>query len=201
MTTSKPSLAVEIYQKAKEKGCHAVDAPVSGGDIGAREARLSILIGSDEQVYNDIYPLFKVLGKNIARLGGSGAGQNAKMVNQILISTTMIGMVEGLIYGYKAGLPLDELIKVVGLGAAGSWSINNLGPRILQRNFEPGFYVEHFLKDMEIALEEANKMELHLPGLELAHLLYSELKNMGYGKKGTHALQIALEKLNGIQRD
>jgi len=199
MTTSQPSLAQEIYQKANAKGCRAVDAPVSGGDVGAREARLSIMIGGDAEVVKDIDPLFRIMGKNIAHLGDAGAGQNTKMVNQILISTTMIGMVEGLIYGYKAGLNLEQVIKVVGAGAAGSWSINNYGPRILQRNFEPGFYVEHFIKDMQIALEESKRMNLKLPGLELAFSLYNELQQMGHSKKGTHALQLALEKMNNIE--
>lgn len=139
------------------------------------------------------------MGRQITYCGPAGSGQHTKMVNQILISTTMIGVVEGLMYGYKAGLDLNTVIQAVGSGAAGSWSINNYGPRIIQRNFDPGFMVEHFLKDLEIALDEARRMELSLPGLALAHQLYVALKAQGHGRLGTHSLQLALESLNNIQ--
>jgi len=199
MTTSQPSLAREIYHKAKEKGVYAVDAPVSGGDVGAREAKLSIMIGGDEDVVEHLRPLFQLMGRNIAYMGPTGAGQHTKMCNQILIATTMIGVVESLLYGYKAGLDLDEVISAIGSGAAGCWSINNLGPRIVRRNFDPGFFVEHFVKDMEIALEEARRMRLALPGLALAHQLYIALIAQGKGKLGTHALALALEQLNNLE--
>lgn len=199
MTTSQPSLAREIYNKAREKGVYAVDAPVSGGDVGAREAKLSIMIGGDRHVVEHLHPLFQLMGRNIAYMGPAGAGQNTKMCNQILIATTMIGVVESLLYGYKAGLDLDEVISAVGAGAAGCWSISNLGPRIVRRNFDPGFSVEHFVKDMGIALEEARRMNLALPGLALAHQLYLALVAQGKGKLGTHALALALEQLNNFE--
>ena len=201
MTTSEPSLAKEIYDAGQAKGVHCIDAPVSGGDVGAREARLSIMIGGDEAAVKAVDPLFQAMGKNITHLGPAGSGQHTKMVNQILISTTMIGVVEGLLYGHKAGLDLDTVIAAVGAGAAGSWSINNLGPRIVKRNFDPGFFVEHFIKDMGIALDEAKRMDLSLPGLALAHQLYLAVKAQGHAKLGTHALALALESLNDLQPD
>jgi 3-hydroxyisobutyrate dehydrogenase len=199
MTTSKPSLAQQISQAALAKGCHSVDAPVSGGDIGAREARLSIMVGGEQNVVEAIEPLFKCMGTNIKYMGPAGAGQNTKMVNQILISTMMVGLVEGLIYGYKAGLDLNQVLAAVSAGAAGSWSLNNYTPRIFKRNFDPGFFVEHFIKDLEIAMSEAQQMDLKLPGLELALKLYNELKALGHGKKGTHALMLVLEKMNNVE--
>lgn len=199
MTTSQPSLSREIYQKAKEKGVYAVDAPVSGGDVGAREAKLSIMIGGDKDVVGYLHPLFQLMGRNITYMGPAGAGQHTKMCNQILVATTMIGVVETLLYAYKAGLDLDEVISAIGAGAAGCWSINHLGPRIVKRNFAPGFLVEHFVKDMGIALEEARRMSLALPGLALAHQLYVALVAQGKGKLGTHALALALEQLNNLE--
>jgi len=199
MTTSQPSLAREIYNKAREKGVYAVDAPVSGGDLGAREAKLSIMIGGDRYVVEHLQPLFQLMGRNIAYMGPAGAGQHTKMCNQILVATTMIGVVESLLYGYKARLDLDEVISAIGAGAAGCWSINNLGPRIVRRNFDPGFSVEHFVKDMGIALEEARRINLALPGLALAHQLYLALIAQGKGKLGTHALALALEQLNNFE--
>lgn len=201
MTTSQPSLAAEIYSKAKEKGISAIDAPVSGGDIGAREARLSIMIGGDKEVVDHIDPLLQLMGTNINYMGPAGAGQHTKMSNQILIASTMIGVVECLLYAYKAKLDLDEMIAAIGSGAAGCWSINNLGPRIVQRNFDPGFFVEHFVKDMEIALDEARRMKLALPGLSLAHQFYVALTAQNRGHLGTHALALALEELNTIKME
>lgn len=157
MTTSEPSLAKEIYDVAKAKGVSTLDAPVSGGDIGAREATLSIMVGGDADAVYVTMPFFNMMGKNIRHMGGAGAGQHTKMVNQILISTNMIGVVEGLLYAKKAGLNMEEAIRAVSAGAAGSWSISNMGPRIAKRNFDPGFFVEHFLKDMGIALKEAER--------------------------------------------
>jgi 3-hydroxyisobutyrate dehydrogenase len=199
MTTSQPSLAVEIYTRAKKQDVYALDAPVSGGDVGAKEAKLSIMIGGDEAVFKAISPLFQLMGTNINYMGSAGAGQHTKMSNQILIASTMIGVVECLLYGYKAGLDLDEVIAAIGSGAAGCWSINNLGPRIIKRNFDPGFFVEHFVKDMEIALEEARRMNLSMPGLALAHQLYLSLKAQERGKLGTHSLTLALEELNNLK--
>jgi 3-hydroxyisobutyrate dehydrogenase len=198
MTTSEPSLAVEIFEAAKAKGVHAVDAPVSGGDIGAREARLSIMIGGDKDVVEALQPCWEAMGKTIIHQGGSGAGQHTKMVNQTLIASGMIGVCEALLYAYKAGLDLPTVLQSVAPGAAGSWSLSNLGPRIIANNFDPGFFVEHFIKDMGIALAEANRMGLSLPGLALAHQLYVAVKSQGHGRDGTHALELALARLSGI---
>jgi 3-hydroxyisobutyrate dehydrogenase len=198
MTTSEPSLAVEIAEAARQKGVHSVDAPVSGGDIGAREARLSIMIGGDKQVVDALKPCWEAMGKTIIHQGGPGAGQHTKMVNQILIATNMIGVCEALLYGYKAGLDLNVVMQSVGPGAAGSWSLANLGPRIINNNFDPGFFVEHFIKDMGIALDESKRMGLCMPGLALAHQLYVSLKSQGHGRDGTHALELALAKMAGV---
>jgi len=197
MTTSEPSLAVEIAKAAEAKGAHALDAPVSGGDVGAREARLSIMCGGERAAFDRVRPLLDLMGTNVRHLGPAGSGQHTKMTNQILIATNMIGVVEGLLYAQRAGLDLTETIAAVGAGAAGSWSINNLGPRIVARNFEPGFFVDHFVKDMGIALDEARRMKLSLPGLALAHQLYVALQAQGEGRRGTQALALALERLNG----
>jgi 3-hydroxyisobutyrate dehydrogenase len=198
MTTSEPSLAVEIDQAARAEQVHAVDAPVSGGDVGAREARLSIMIGGEKDVVDALRPLFEVMGKTIVYQGPAGAGQHTKMVNQVLIATNMIGVCEGLLYAYKAGLDLDRVLQSVGSGAAGSWSLNNLGTRMIAGNFEPGFFVEHFLKDMRIALDESRRMNLSLPGLALAEQLYRAVAAQGYARKGTHALMLALASLSNI---
>jgi 3-hydroxyisobutyrate dehydrogenase len=198
MTTSEPALAVEIFEAAKAKGVDSVDAPVSGGDIGAKEARLSIMVGGEPDVAEALKPLFEVMGKTIVHQGGAGAGQHTKMVNQILIATNMIGVCEALLYGHQAGLDLSTVLQSVGSGAAGSWSLNNLGPRIIAGNFEPGFYVEHFLKDMGIALAESRRMKLALPGLALAEQLYRAVEAQGLGRKGTHALMLALAQLSSV---
>ncbi|HEY7158680.1 MAG TPA: NAD(P)-dependent oxidoreductase [Gemmataceae bacterium] len=200
MTTSEPSLAREIHAAAKAKGVGSVDAPVSGGDVGAKEARLSIMVGGDAEVVESVRPLLECMGKTIVHQGPAGAGQHTKMVNQVLIATNMIGVCEALLYGHKAGLDLKTVLQSVGGGAAASWSLNNLGPRNMQRDFEPGFFVEHFIKDMGIALDEAKRMNLSLPGLALANQLYLAVRAQGYGKKGTQALMLALEHLSNINR-
>jgi 3-hydroxyisobutyrate dehydrogenase len=200
MTTSDPTLAIEIYAAAKEKGVSSLDAPVSGGDVGAKNAALSIMTGGDKSAVDAVTPLFECMGKTIVHQGGPGAGQHTKMVNQILISSTMIAVCEALLYGYKAGLNLETVFQSVSVGAAGSKALEILGPRILARNFEPGFYVEHFIKDMGIALAEAEKMNLCLPGLALAKQLYEAVRAQGYGRKGTQALMLALEHMSGISR-
>ncbi len=199
MTTSEPALAREIDQAARARQVHAVDAPVSGGDVGAREARLSIMIGGDQQVVAALRPLFETMGKTIVHQGPAGAGQHTKMVNQILIASNMIGVCEALLYGFKAGLDLSVVLESVSSGAAGSWSLSNLGPRMIAGNFEPGFFVEHFLKDMGIALAEARRMKLCLPGLALAESLYRAVEAQGYSRKGTHALMLALAQLSAVQ--
>ncbi|OQR95129.1 3-hydroxyisobutyrate dehydrogenase [Thraustotheca clavata] len=200
MTTSEPTLAKEIFSIAKDKGVSSIDAPVSGGDVGAREGKLSIMAGGESSAIATVMPLFQTMGQNIRHMGGAGAGQHTKMVNQILIATNMIGMVEGLLYAHKAGLDLNEAIAAVGAGAAGSWSINNLGPRIARRDFNPGFMVEHFIKDLGIALKESQAMGLSLPGLALANQLYlAVMAQENGGKLGTHALMLAFEQLNNIK--
>jgi 3-hydroxyisobutyrate dehydrogenase len=198
MTTSEPALAAEIFEAAKAKGVHAIDAPVSGGDIGAREARLSIMVGGEKDVAEALRPLFETMGKTIVYQGKAGSGQHTKMVNQILITTNMIGVCEALLYAYKAGLDLNTVMQSVASGAAGSWSLSNLGPRMIAGNFEPGFFVEHFLKDMGIALAESRRMKLALPGLALSEQLYRAVEAQGYGRKGTHALLLALANLSRV---
>ncbi len=198
MTTSEPSLAEEIATTAKQKGVHCVDAPVSGGDVGAREARLSIMVGGEKPVVDALMPCFEAMGKTIVHQGGPGAGQHTKMVNQTLIATNMIGVCEALLYAHRAGLDLPTVMESVGPGAAGSWSLANLGPRIIDNNFDPGFFVEHFIKDMGIALAEAKRMNLSLPGLALAHQLYIALAAQGHARDGTHALELALASMSGI---
>jgi 3-hydroxyisobutyrate dehydrogenase len=198
MTTSEPALAIEIDQAARAKKVHAVDAPVSGGDVGAREARLSIMIGGETTVVEALAPLFATMGKTIVHQGPAGAGQHTKMVNQILIAANMIGVCEALLYAFNAGLDLNVVLQSVGSGAAGSWSLNNLGPRMIAGNFEPGFFVEHFLKDMGIALAEARRMHLAVPGLALAEQLYQAVAAQGYARKGTQALLLALADLSRV---
>lgn len=198
MTTSEPALAVEIAARAQERGVYSVDAPVSGGDVGAREARLSIMIGGDAEAAEALRPCFERLGKTIVRQGGPGAGQHAKMVNQILIASNMVGVCEALLYAYRAGLDLNTVLSSIASGAAGSWSLLNLGPRIIANDFAPGFFVEHFIKDMSIALEEARRMRLCLPGLALAQQLYLALAAQGHQRDGTQALELALAQLSGI---
>jgi 3-hydroxyisobutyrate dehydrogenase len=199
MTTSQPSLAIEIAQKAAKKGVVSIDAPVSGGDVGAREARLSIMIGGDHDTAMALKPCWEAMGKTWVLQGGPGAGQHTKMVNQTLIATNMIGVCEALLYAHKAGLDLPTVMESVASGAAGSWSLSNLGPRIIAGNFDPGFFVEHFIKDMGIALDEANRMGLALPGLALAKQLYTSVQSLGMGKRGTHALELALAKMSGVE--
>lgn len=200
MTTSQPVLAKRISEQCKKHQLHALDAPVSGGDVGARNATLSFMVGADDAtIVESVRPLLATMGRSITHCGPAGSGQHTKMVNQILIATTMIGVCEGLVYGYRAGLDLQTVIQAVGGGAAGSWSINNYGPRMIQRNFDPGFFVEHFVKDLEIALDECRRMQLCMPGLALAHQLYVALKAQGHERLGTHSLLLAFEQLNNMQ--
>jgi len=196
MTTSRPSLAQTIARTAEERGINSLDAPVSGGDIGARNATLAIMVGGGKEVFDRVLPLFQLMGQTISYMGGSGAGQHTKMCNQILVAGTMIGVCESLLYADKAGLDLQSVIDIIGKGAASCWSINNLGPRIVSGNYEPGFVVDHFIKDMGIALQEADGVGLSLPGLALVHKLYLEVKAQGHGRLGTHALMLALKALN-----
>lgn len=198
MTTSQPSLAVEISEAAKAVSVHSVDAPVSGGDIGAKNGTLSIMIGGEADVVTALQPCWDAMGQTIVHQGPAGAGQHTKMVNQTLIATGMIGVCEALLYGYKAGLNLETVMKSVSSGAAGSWSLTNLGPRIIANNFDPGFFVEHFVKDMGIVLEESRRMGLSMPGLALGFQMYQAVVAQGGGRNGTHALQLALANMSGI---
>jgi 3-hydroxyisobutyrate dehydrogenase len=200
MSTTNPSLAVEIYNMALARHVYAIDAPVSGGDIGAQKATLSIMAGGDKPVFDALEPLFSIMGRKIVYQGKTGSGQHTKMCNQIQIAGTMIGMCESLLYGYKAGLELETMLHSISGGAAACWSLDNLAPRILQRDFEPGFFVRHFIKDMGIALEEARRMELSLPGLALAEQLYQSVSALGYAEKGTQALMVALENMANVKR-
>ncbi|HSF85995.1 MAG TPA: NAD(P)-dependent oxidoreductase [Acidimicrobiia bacterium] len=199
MTTSEPSLAAEIHAAAAARGVGAVDAPVSGGDVGARNATLSIMVGGDDADVARVRPLFEIMGKTIVHLGGPGSGQHTKMVNQILIATGMIGVSEALLYAKEAGLDLTKTLEAVSGGAAGSWSLSNYGPRMLAGDFDPGFFVDHFVKDMGIALDESKQMQLSVPGLALAHQLYVALQAQGGGHNGTQALLLALANLSGVE--
>lgn len=188
MTTSRPDLAARIAKEAQAKGGHALDAPVSGGDKGAREATLSIMVGGDKEAFDRVLPLFQVMGKNIVHQGPAGSGQHCKMCNQITIAANMIGVCEALAYARKAGLNPETVLQSISSGAAGSWSLNNLAPRMLAGNFDPGFYVKHFIKDMAIAAESADQMDLDTPGLDLALSLYRRLAEQGRGDSGTQVL-------------
>jgi 3-hydroxyisobutyrate dehydrogenase len=188
MTTSQPALAKKIYEKASVKKISALDAPVSGGDIGAREARLAIMVGGDKEAFEKCLPLFEVLGQNIVYQGEAGAGQHTKMCNQIAIASGMIGVCEAIAYAERSGLDPMNVLKSISTGAAGSWSLSNLAPRMLADDFEPGFFVKHFIKDMGIALEESSHMDINTPGLELAHKLYEKLAESGEENSGTQAL-------------
>lgn len=194
MTTSKPSLAKTIYEEAKKHGLHSLDAPVSGGDIGAREARLAIMVGGDQEAFDAVEPLLKVMGTNVVLQGGPGAGQHTKMCNQIAIATNMIGVCEAISYAKKAGLDPTRVLDSIAAGAAGSWSLSNLAPRIIAGNFAPGFYIKHFIKDMGIALEAVKEMGMLTPGLELSKSLYDELAANGLADNGTQALIKWFEK-------
>ncbi len=198
MTTSSPALAEEIDHKAQALDLSALDAPVSGGDIGAREATLSIMVGGDQAVFDKVLPLLQVMGKNIKLMGPAGAGQHTKMCNQILVAGNMIGAVESLLYAHRAGMDVNAVIDVIGKGAACSWAINNLGPRIARRDFNPGFFVKHFVKDMGIALAEARRMNLSLPGLALVNQFYVAAMAQGEENLGTQTLYQVLARMNGL---
>ena len=200
MTTTEPSLSRQIYDAAKAKGVAAIDAPVSGGDLGARNATLSIMVGGDKDAVEKVMPLFQAMGKNIVHQGGPGNGQHTKMCNQIVLAGTIIGVCESLLYGFKAGLDLDTMLTSITKGAAQCWILDNLAPKMVQRNFDPGFFVEHFEKDLGIALDECKRMGLAMPGLGLVRQFYVALKSQGHGRKGYHALLLTLEQLSAIQR-
>lgn len=188
MTTSSPSLAKRISEQAEALSMAAIDAPVSGGDIGAQNGTLSIMCGGNRSVFDEIEPLLSIFGSHIVYQGSAGAGQHTKMCNQIAIATNMIGVCEAIVYAEKAGLDANTVLASISSGAAASWSLSNLAPRMLKEDVEPGFYVKHFLKDMRIALAEAKAMHLELPGLSLAYDMYDRLSKLGYDEKGTQAL-------------
>jgi 3-hydroxyisobutyrate dehydrogenase len=196
MTTSEPSLAREIDAAARARGVASLDAPVSGGDVGAREARLSIMVGGDPAVLERVRPLLACLGTTIVRQGPAGAGQHTKLVNQILIASNMVAIAEGLLYAHRAGLDLPTVLASVSGGAASSFALSTYVPRVLAGDFTPGFAVDHFVKDMGIALAEARRMRLALPGLALAESLYVALQAHGHGRSGTQALVLALAELS-----
>jgi len=198
MTTTKPSLALKISEEADKIGASFIDAPVSGGQVGAVNGTLSIMIGGKKEVVDSVHPIFEAFGKNMVYQGAAGAGQHAKMCNQITIAGTMIGVCEALIYGAKAGLNLNTMLESITKGAAGCWTLDVLAPKVVKGDFAPGFSVDNFVKDMSIALEEAEAMKLSLPGLALVKQLYLSLKAMGKGSSGTQALYQALEKLSNM---
>ncbi len=188
MTTSSPALAERIADEAEKRGVSALDAPVSGGDVGAREAKLSIMVGGGEDAFEAVLPILKRMGTNVVRQGGPGAGQHTKLCNQIVIASTMLGVCEGLAYAKRAGLDPHTVLASIGGGAASSFLLNNLGARILKNDFAPGFFVEHFVKDLRIAAEEAQRLHADLPGLDLAKTIYEALLANGHGREGTQAL-------------
>lgn len=188
MTTSAPQLAKKLHEAGKEKGIHVLDAPVSGGDIGARNGSLTIMVGGAREDFEIISPLLHTMGSNIIYQGEAGAGQHTKLCNQIAIAGNMIGVCESLVYAKRAGLDPENVLKSISGGAAGSFSLTNLAPRILKGDFEPGFYIKHFIKDLKIVLEETERLGLDFPGVSLAKSLYEELEAEGLGEEGTQAL-------------
>ncbi|MDA8141315.1 MAG: NAD(P)-dependent oxidoreductase [Desulfobacteraceae bacterium] len=198
MTTSSPALAMEIHEQANKKGSSALDAPVSGGDVGAREATLAIMVGGNKTDFERGRQLLGILGKNIVHMGPPGSGQHTKMCNQILVAGTMIGVVESLLYAQRNGMELNTVIDVIGSGAASSWAINHLGRRIAAHDYNPGFFIKHFVKDMGIALEECRRMNLSLPGLALVQQLYLAAMAQGEQNMGTQALYKILARMNDL---
>lgn len=190
MTTSSPELAQRLAREAAQRGCRALDAPVSGGEVGAREARLSIMVGGEAAAFQDALPVLQRLGKTIVHAGPAGSGQHTKMCNQVVIASTIMGVTEGLAYARRAGLDLDVVLQCISGGAAGSFQLNAMGPKIIKRDFAPGFMIEHFLKDLSIALAEADRMGLQLPGATQARKLYAQLVDEGHARDGTQALAL-----------
>lgn len=188
MTTSTPTLAVKIAEEAKKRGMESLDAPVSGGDIGARDAKLTIMVGGSSEAFEAVRPIFDILGSNVVHQGPAGSGQHTKMCNQIAIASNMIGVTEAISYAKRAGLDPDRVFRSISSGSAGSWSLSNLVPRMVEGDFEPGFYIKHFIKDMKIALDEAERMGMDAPGLSLSKSLYEGLAEAGEENSGTQAL-------------
>jgi 3-hydroxyisobutyrate dehydrogenase len=198
MTTSEPALAVEIAAAAAARGIEALDVPVSGGDVGAREGRLTVMAGGAAAAVERLDPVWRVIAGRVVHCGPPGSGQHTKMANQVAIASTMIGMCESLLYAARAGLDVGTTLEAIGPGAAGSWSLTNLAPRVLKGDFAPGFLVEHFLKDLGIALAECRRLGLVLPGVALAEQLYRSAEELGHGRSGTQALVFAIAKLSSL---
>lgn len=194
MTTSTPTLAKQLAEEYESIGATLLDAPVSGGDVGAKNGTLAIMVGGDEEAFKRAKPIFECLGKNIARLGSAGAGQHTKCANQIAVAGSVLAMAESLAYAKKVGLDEEQVQQVISKGAAGSWSLDNYAPRIFQGNFEPGFYIDHYVKDLGIVLEEAKLYDVDLPGTKLVASIYKRLQELGYGSKGTQAIWFDYQK-------
>lgn len=188
MTTSTPALAIQIAQEAKKIGASSLDAPVSGGDLGAKNGTLTVMVGGNETTFNQVRPMLEAFSGELRLFGEAGSGQHAKMANQIMVAGTMTGLIETLVYAKEAGLNLEKVVKTVNGGAAQNWSLGSYGPRILAEDYSPGFFVKHFVKDLKIALDEAEKMNLNLPSTKQAYELYERLEAKGYGDEGTQAL-------------
>ncbi|MEC8333765.1 MAG: NAD(P)-dependent oxidoreductase [Verrucomicrobiota bacterium] len=193
MTTSRPALAKKIANIAAKKGIQSLDAPVSGGDIGARSGSLSIMVGGERDAYDQIFPLFQLMGENVVYHGPAGSGQHTKMANQIAIASTMLAMCESLTYAKKAGLDPQAVLKSISNGAAGSWTLDNLAPRILREDYEPGFFVKHFIKDMQIAIDSGESMGVDISGLKIAKTKFDQIAEEGFLEKGTQSLIKAYE--------
>jgi 3-hydroxyisobutyrate dehydrogenase len=198
-TTSSPSLAVKISEEAAKKALTAMDAPVSGGDEGARLGKLAIMVGGDAKGFEKAKPLMEKYGTNVRLMGKPGVGQNTKLTNQIVLTGNLVGMVEGFLYAYKAGLDLEQMVELVGSGAAGSNYFRAIGPKILKGDYSPGFYVQHLVKDLGLALDECKRMGIVLPGLSLANQFYTSMVSYGEDKLGVHALIKVLERLNNVK--
>ncbi len=199
MTTSDPALAQRIAQLAGERGLEALDAPVSGGDVGARNASLVIMVGGNPEAYDRSLPLFRLMGKTIRHVGPPGAGQRTKLANQVAIAAGMVAFAESMLYARSSGLDLAQVIEILQSGAAASWSLGNYGPRALVGDFSPGFKVEHFIKDLRLAIDDARRHGLFMPGLALAEQLYVAARSLGLAQSGTHALLLALAHCSGVK--
>ena len=201
MTTTSPTLSKKIFEKGQALSIETLDAPVSGGDVGAKNGTLSIMVGGKQETFDKMVEYFKILGKSYILEGPAGAGSHTKMANQITIAGTMGGVCEALLYGEKNGLDATTLVNTIKGGAAGCWTLDNLAPRIIAKNYDPGFYIDHFVKDMKIALDECNKLNLNLPTLKLVETLYEKLQKSGNGKLGTQALILALREMNNTKNE
>lgn len=195
MTTSSPTLAREIYEKGQEKKISILDAPVTGGDIGAKNGTLVIMVGGDRKSFDEVKPFFDEMGSVIEYMGDSGLGQHTKLANQIAIAGSIIGTCEALLYAAKAGINLEQFIETIKTGSAGSWQLQNMGPRIIKENFDPGFYIKHFIKDMKLAIEECEKMNIQLPGLTLVHSIYDKVSETQDENLGTQGLYKILKDM------